>query len=73
MKEFMGEISMVTADGIKGHDDCLDTISMLAQMKTWKPSVAPPSLGSQKTKAPDVYTDSWEEEEPTTRWDSYIV
>ena len=73
MKEFMGEISMVTADGIKGHDDCLDTISMLAQMKTWKPTVAPPALGSKKPKEPDVYSDEWVEEEPTTRWDSYIV
>ena len=46
---------------------------MLAQMKTWKPNVAPPALGSKKIKEPDVYSDEWVEEEPTTRWDSYIV
>lgn len=38
IKEFMSELSVVTADGIKGHDDCLDTISMLVLMKTWAPS-----------------------------------
>lgn len=38
MGEFMNEISLVTTTGIKGKDDCLDTISMLAVMNPWKPA-----------------------------------
>lgn len=39
LTEFMNEIRLVTINGIKGKDDCLDTISMLAVMNPWKPSV----------------------------------
>ena len=38
MEEFMGQIRLVTANGIKGKDDCLDTISMLIYMNAFKPS-----------------------------------
>lgn len=39
MVEFLNEISLVTAGGIKSkHDDCIDTLTMLGMMKTWKPS-----------------------------------
>lgn len=41
MGEFMGEIRLATINGLKGHDDCLDTISQLAYLKAWKPSVIP--------------------------------
>lgn len=34
---FMGQIRMVTNSGIKGKDDCIDTISQLAYLKPWKP------------------------------------
>ena len=40
MGEFMNEISLATRNGIKGHDDCLDTISQLAFMNPWKPGIA---------------------------------
>lgn len=36
--EFMTEVSLATIDGLKGKDDCLDTISMLMYLKPWKPS-----------------------------------
>ncbi len=36
--EFMQEIKLATVNGLKGKDDCLDTISMLAYMNPWKPS-----------------------------------
>ena len=36
--EFISEIKLVTNDGIKGKDDCLDTISMLMYLNPWKPS-----------------------------------
>ena len=42
MTEFMSELRLATINGIKGHDDCLDTISQLAYLKAWKPSVVMP-------------------------------
>jgi len=35
---FLQQIRMATKNGIKGKDDAIDTISMLAYMKAWKPS-----------------------------------
>jgi hypothetical protein len=43
MGEFMGEIRLVTSEGIKGKDDCLDTISQLGYIKPWKPSESAPA------------------------------
>lgn len=37
--EFIQEITLATLNGFKSkHDDCVDTISMLAYLKPWKPS-----------------------------------
>ena len=38
VKEAISEIDLVTYNGIKGKDDFLDTISMLAYIRAWKPS-----------------------------------
>jgi len=39
MQEFMNELSLVSVGGFKSkHDDCLDTISMLGVLKTFRPS-----------------------------------
>lgn len=38
--EFLSEISLATVNGLKGKDDCLDTISMLQEMNLIKPSLA---------------------------------
>ena len=38
MGTFMGQIKLATVNGLKGKDDCIDTISMLAYMNPWKPS-----------------------------------
>lgn len=35
---FIEQISLVTKDGIKGKDDCIDTISMLQYMNPWAPA-----------------------------------
>lgn len=35
---FMGQIKLATSSGLKGKDDCLDTISMLGYLTPWKPS-----------------------------------
>lgn len=38
MGEFMSEIQLATVNGLKGKDDCLDTISMLMYLNAWKPT-----------------------------------
>jgi predicted phage terminase large subunit-like protein len=35
---FLGQLRLVTQSGIKGKDDCIDTISQLGYLKPWKPS-----------------------------------
>ena len=37
---FFGQIKLATKNGLKGKDDCLDTISMLMYLNPWKPSEA---------------------------------
>ena len=56
MGEFLQEIKLATINGLKGHDDCLDTISMLAYMHAWKPSEEVNFVRSDG--------DVWEDEEP---------
>lgn len=34
---FIEQIALATRDGIKGKDDCIDTVSMLQYMNPWKP------------------------------------
>lgn len=38
LSQFQSEISLATINGLKGKDDCLDTISMLMNLTPWKPS-----------------------------------
>jgi predicted phage terminase large subunit-like protein len=46
MAHFLGQIRLATKNGLKGKDDCLDTISMLMYLNAWKPSEqAAPTLG----------------------------
>lgn len=40
MGHFMSQIRLATQSGLKGKDDCLDTISMLGYLKPWKPAEA---------------------------------
>uniref|UniRef100_A0AAU6VZM7 Terminase n=1 Tax=Pseudomonas phage Arace01 TaxID=3138526 RepID=A0AAU6VZM7_9VIRU len=41
MGQFMEQIRLTTKSGIKGKDDCLDTISMLGYLNPWRPSDSP--------------------------------
>lgn len=68
MKEFMEEIRLVTANGIKGKDDCLDTISMLLYMDAWKPTAEVQPV----QEAVQIYGFQ-QEEELYNSYDSYIV
>lgn len=66
---FMGQIRLVTVNGIKGKDDCIDTISQLAYLQAWKPSEMLGSVQSEISR--------WDEpeEDPSNRsaMSSYIV
>jgi predicted phage terminase large subunit-like protein len=42
MTIFMGQLRLATSNGLKGKDDCIDTISQLAYLNPWKPSEAAP-------------------------------
>lgn len=35
---FIEQIALATKDGIKGKDDCIDTVSMLQNMNPWRPN-----------------------------------
>lgn len=67
MGTFMQQLKLTTVNGIKGHDDCIDTISMLGYLKPWEPQA-----GQRKIIVADEY---WEDEEPepVNGMDSYIV
>jgi hypothetical protein len=59
---------MVTSSGIKGKDDCIDTISMLAYLKPWRPSDSIPVTNNE--------IEIWEElheSDDTSGLASYIV
>lgn len=38
VREHMDEIRLATINGLKGKDDCLDTVSMLMNLTPWKPT-----------------------------------
>lgn len=42
MTIFMGQLRLATSNGLKGKDDCIDTISQLAYLNPWKPSESAP-------------------------------
>ena len=70
MAEFLAEVTMATNSGFKSkHDDFLDTISMLAYIKAWKPSEASPMAAP----VDDVWTHEDEFNGPSNPLSSYIV
>lgn len=65
---FMGQIRLATSSGLKGKDDCIDTISMLGYLTPWKPS--------ESAVVTDQENDLWDEEaksDPVSALNSYIV
>ena len=69
IQEFLNELSLVSLKGFRAkNDDCIDTISMLASLRTWKPS----QEGAVKQpKGSDIW--EMEEYEHTNNLSSYIV
>lgn len=69
MGQFMQQIRLATTSGLKGKDDCIDTISMLGYFSPWKPSEAAP-IGALSSSG------VWEVEDATSdsgAISSYIV
>ncbi len=65
---FFQQIRLATKSGLKGKDDCLDTISQLAYLRPWKPSDVVPVTPQEISV--------WEDENPssgTSPRDLYIV
>ena len=68
--ELMNELSLASVSGFKSkHDDCIDTVSMLGSLKTWRPT-------EEAILVQDSHSGMWEMEDHDGRGDrraSYIV
>lgn len=68
--EFMNELSLAAVSGFKSkHDDCIDTVSMLSSLKTWRPT-------EEAILVQDSHSGMWEMEDHETggdRMSSYVV
>lgn len=72
VQELLDELAMVTIDGIKSkHDDCLDMVSQLEQMRLVYPDSYQANLGKE-TKNDSVYVEESLEDEPQGKH-SYVV
>ena len=72
MGHFYSQMKLATHNGLKGKDDCIDTISMLMYLNAWKPSadqVKNPTMGHN---GGPVWDDDEIEEEAITI-NSYVV
>lgn len=71
LAEFISELGLITPGGFKSkHDDCIDTVSMLASLNPWKPSEEAPMVESSSTGGMwDIDID----DVPADRMASYIV
>lgn len=66
---FIGQIKLATVSGLKGKDDCIDTISMLQYMNPWMPSEASPEMGEGAT----LWDNSTEAPNDSPSLNNYIV
>jgi phage terminase large subunit-like protein len=67
MSQFISEISLATQSGLKGKDDCLDTISMLPELNAWLPAKQEAGRGEDF----DIFGD--EDDDKSSNIDSYVV
>lgn len=66
--QFMEQIRLATKSGLKGKDDCIDTISMLAYLTPWKPSESAPISNTA-----DPHWDDDEDRGDVSPLASYVV
>lgn len=71
--KFLEQIRLTTKNGIKGKDDCLDTISMLGYLTPWKPSEAAPSSMMGHNGGPDLFGDDDDHQDDLSPLASYTV
>lgn len=68
--EFMNELSLAAISGFRSkHDDCIDTVSMLGSLKTWRPT-------EEAILVQDSHSGMWEMEDHDGHGDrrsSYVV
>jgi predicted phage terminase large subunit-like protein len=69
--EAITELTLASVSGFKSkHDDFIDTVSMLASLKPWKPSA---ETNMVKSDTVDIWDLESEREKDTNRLSSYIV
>jgi predicted phage terminase large subunit-like protein len=77
LSHFIEQIALATKDGIKGKDDCLDTISMLQYMNPWRPAedVQQVSPNNPNNRTGQVWgsNDLLPDDTDTTSYGSYVV
>ncbi|MBE0563669.1 MAG: hypothetical protein IH622_23020 [Ochrobactrum anthropi] len=77
MSYFYSQMRLATRSGLKGKDDCIDTISMLMYMNAWKPSEpAGTSTSDDKSMMGHNGGPDWDEDERQVEshaLDSYVV
>jgi predicted phage terminase large subunit-like protein len=69
---FYNQIRLATRHGLKGKDDCIDTISMLIYLNAWKPSEEAPT-GMGHNGGPDWDYDEDNRDDNRNGLASYIV
>lgn len=67
--EHLQEIRLATFNGLKGKDDCLDTISMLMNLTPWKPT----EDTAMRANDSGVWEDDDEDDDDSGRMSSYVV
>lgn len=70
IRTFLSQLSFATINGIKGHDDCLDTVSMLQYMNAFKPSEP---IDFKKNPISSIYENMHLPETIDSSLNSYIV
>lgn len=67
--KFMEQLRLATRSGLKGKDDCLDTISMLTYMKAWRPSEESPD---EEMSQSGIYQNNYPTTTEFSDLDSYL-
>jgi len=70
---FLGQIALATKDGLKGKDDCIDTVSMLPYMNPWEPSEDIPPEEDKKDDTGVWGTSDIQDEHDDSSFGSYMV
>lgn len=68
---FLGQIRLITKNGIKGKDDAIDTVSQLSYLTPWKPTALPPV--ERQVPQDSIYDEVTMLQGPDSPMDSYVV